>query len=73
MSSAKPAINTALTNWTGPLGLPDFRAFSDQDFPAAFDMALADDLADIDAIIGHPEAPTIENTLKALQLSGESL
>lgn len=73
MSSAKPAINTALTNWTGPLGLPDFTAFSDQDFPAAFDMALADDLADIDAIIGHPEAPTIENTLKALQLSGESL
>ncbi|MHC1547404.1 M3 family metallopeptidase [Phyllobacterium sp. K27] len=73
MSSAKPAINTALTNWTGPLGLPDFTAFNDQDFDAAFDVALADDLADIEAIISHHEAPTIDNTLKALQLSGEML
>ena len=73
MSSDKPAINSALTNWTGPLGLPDFTAFTDRDFAAAFDSALADDLADIDAIINHHEAPTIENTLKALQLAGEPL
>lgn len=73
MSSTKPVINTALTNWAGPLGLPDFTTFTDDDFAAAFDAALDSDLADIEAIVNHPEAPTIENTLKALQLSGEPL
>eukprot|EP01132_Coremiostelium_polycephalum_P001663 gene1663-2087_t len=73
MSSQKPAINPALTDWTGPLGLPDFTAFTDDDFAPAFDAALAADLADVDAIINHHEAPTIDNTLKALQLSGEGL
>ncbi|SDP37918.1 peptidyl-dipeptidase Dcp Metallo peptidase. MEROPS family M03A [Phyllobacterium sp. YR620] len=73
MSTQKPAFNHALTNWTGPLGLPDFTAFNDDDFAAAFDAALISDLADIDAIVTHPEAPTIDNTLKALQLSGKDL
>jgi peptidyl-dipeptidase Dcp len=73
MSSTKPAINTALTEWTGPLGLPDFTAFTDDDFAAAFDAALASDLADIDAIVNDSEVPTIDNTLKALQLSGKQL
>lgn len=73
MSSQKPAINPALTDWTGPLGLPDFTAFTDDDFAPAFEAALAADLADVDAIINHHEAPTIDNTLKALQLSGEGL
>ncbi|MCO4317349.1 M3 family metallopeptidase [Phyllobacterium sp. 21LDTY02-6] len=73
MCAARPAVNTALFDWTGPLGLPDFTAFSDADFGPAFDMALASDLQDIEAIISHPEAPTVENTLKQLQLSGQAL
>ncbi|MCX8293272.1 M3 family metallopeptidase [Phyllobacterium sp. 0TCS1.6A] len=73
MCAARPAVNTALFDWTGPLGLPDFTAFSDADFGPAFDMALASDLQDIEAIISHPEAPTVENTLKQLQLSGHAL
>ncbi|PSH66648.1 peptidase M3 [Phyllobacterium brassicacearum] len=73
MSSTKTAINPALTEWTGPLGLPDFTAFSDDDFAAAFDAALASDLADIDAIVNHHEVSTVDNTLKALQLSGKDL
>lgn len=73
MPSPKSAINTALTQWNGPLGLPDFTAFSDDDFEPALDAALAADLADIEAIAGNPDAPTIANTLEALQLSGPDL
>jgi peptidyl-dipeptidase Dcp len=73
MSTQKTAINPALTDWTGPLGLPDFTAFTDDDFASTFDAALASDLADVEAIVNHHEAPTIENTLKALQLSGQAL
>ncbi len=71
--SAKPTYNHALTEWNGPLGLPDFAAFKDDDFAPAFDAALAEDLAEVEAIAGETTEPTIENTLKALQLTGKSL
>ena len=57
MSSTKPSINTALTEWTGALGLPDFTAFNDDDFAAAFDAALAGDLADIEAVVNRARRP----------------
>ncbi len=64
---------SALSQWSGPLGLPDFSKFSDADFKAAFDIALEKDWADVEAVLQNPDAPTIENTLKALQLSGRDL
>ncbi|MDR0252185.1 MAG: peptidase M3, partial [Brucellaceae bacterium] len=63
----------ALSEWGGPLGLPDFSKFTDADFKAAFDIALEKDWADVEAVLQNPAAPTIENTLKALQLSGRDL
>ena len=71
--STKNSHNLALTDWHGPLGLPDFTAFSDADFAAAFDVALADDLAEVEAIKNDPATPGIDNVLKALQLSGKAL
>lgn len=65
--------NTALTNWNGPLGLPEFGAIKDEDFATAFEAALASDLADIEVIVANEEEPTISNTLEALQLSGNAL
>ncbi|RCS22464.1 peptidase M3 [Phyllobacterium salinisoli] len=73
MSSTKAAVNPALSVWSGPLGLPDFTAFSDDDFGPAFDAALAGDMAEIEAIAAASETPTIDNTLKALQLTGKAL
>lgn len=64
---------SALTEWGGALGLPDFGKFTDSDFKAAFDPALEQDWEDVEAVIHNPDAPTIENTLKALQLSGRAL
>lgn len=71
--SDKPSFNHALTEWNGPLGLPDFTAFKDEDFAPAFEAALAQDLAEVEAIAGTADAPTIDNTLKSLQLSGKAL
>lgn len=62
-----------LTHWTGPFGLPDFSKLSDEDFSPVFDAALSAHVAEIDAIAGSAEQPTVENTLAALELAGEAL
>src|SRR5690606_30713157 len=62
-----------LTRWTGPLGLPDFSAIADGDFAPVFDAALAAHEAEVAAIAENPQAPTIGNTLEALELAGEAL
>jgi peptidyl-dipeptidase Dcp len=62
-----------LTRWTGPLGLPDFAALSDADLAPVFEAALAAHAAEIAAIAGNPQAATVENTLQALELSGDAL
>ncbi len=63
--SDNTAHNHALTDWSGPLGLPDFTAFGDEDFAPAFDVALAQDLAEVEAIAGATEDATIEKTLQS--------
>ena len=62
-----------LTHWTGPLNLPDFSQLSDEAFAPVFEAALAAHDKEIAAIAGNPAAPTIDNTLAALELSGEAL
>jgi peptidyl-dipeptidase Dcp len=62
-----------LTHWTGPLGLPEFSKLRDEEFGPVFETALAAHEAEIAAISGSAEAPTIENTLAALELSGKPL
>jgi peptidyl-dipeptidase Dcp len=72
----KPAVDLdrdPLTRWDGPLGLPDFPRIDDADFGPVFDAALAAHQADIDAIAGNPETPTIDNTFVAMELSGDPL
>ena len=74
MSAAAPDLaRHPLTRWTGPLGLPDFSAIADADFGPVFDAALSAHEAEIAAIAGNADAPTVENTLQALELSGEAL
>ncbi|KRA00018.1 peptidase M3 [Mesorhizobium sp. Root157] len=75
MSSAKTADLAAhpLTAWQGPLGLPDFTRIGDGDFEPVFDAALQAHAAEIEAIAENPVEPTVENTLAALELSGQAL
>ncbi|SFT40589.1 M3 family metallopeptidase [Mesorhizobium sp. YR577] len=76
MSSEAAAIdleNTALTLWNGPLGLPDFSRIGDGDFGPVFDAALKAHAAEIDVIANSEDRPTVDNTLKALELAGDAL
>ena len=58
---------------TLPLKYPPFDKIKDTDFAPAFDRGMADQLKEIDAIANDPAPPTIENTLVALEKSGQIL
>ena len=56
-----------------PYQLPPFDRIEDAHYLPAFERGMAEHLAEIDAIAGAPEAPTLENTLIPLERSGELL
>src|ERR1700748_3069885 len=69
-----PADATPLLEpWTGPFEAPPFDRFEPQQFRPAFDAALAQARAEIDAVAADPAAPTFANTIEALERSGRSL
>ena len=65
--------NPLLAPWTTPFGLPPFDQITDDHFAPAFEEALADHLAEIDAIADNPDAPTFANTIEALEGAGDAL
>lgn len=56
-----------------PFAMPPFGEITDDHFAPAFDRGMAEQVAEIDAIVGDPAAPTFENTLVPLELSGQLL
>ena len=60
-------------DWNAPLGLPEFDRIADTDFAPAFETALAEHGAEIQAIANNAEAPDFDNTLVALELAGDKL
>ena len=65
--------NPLLQSWTGPFEAPPFDRIEPRHFRPAFDDALKDHRAEIDAIAANPESPTFANTIDALERSGRSL
>ena len=65
--------NPLLSEWAGALELPPFGAIRPGHFRPAFDRALADHRAEIDAIAENPAPPDFENTIAALERSGRRL
>ena len=65
--------NPLLTPSTNPYGAPAFDKITDGDYKPAFEKAIAEAKAEIQAIIDNPDAPTFENTIEALELAGENL
>ncbi len=59
--------NPLLSDWTGPFALPPFAAIRDEDFAPAFDTALTEARAAINAIADAPEPPTFANTIEAME------
>ncbi|MCK6094915.1 M3 family metallopeptidase [Micrococcus sp. EYE_162] len=56
-----------------PHELPDFAACSDADLAAGIRQGMAEQRAEVEAILSSPDAPTFENTVRALELSGDLL
>jgi peptidyl-dipeptidase Dcp len=66
-------INPAITTWDGPFGMPRFDAIKDEDFGPAMREGFKADLAQAEEIASNPDAPTFENTIEALERTGEIL
>ncbi len=65
-------IDNPLTKpWETPYGLPPFDLIRPEHFAPAFEVAMAEQKAEIDAIASNPEEPTFKNTLVALDRAGE--
>lgn len=62
-----------LRPWDGPLGAPPFAQLRSEDFPSAFETAMAWHRAEIATIADQSAAPDFENTIAALERSGEVL
>ncbi|OYU68856.1 MAG: peptidase M3 [Alphaproteobacteria bacterium PA2] len=59
--------------WTGPFGgVPAFDKVKVSDFVPALKQAMAAELAEISAIAGNKAKPTFENTIVALEKSGQT-
>ena len=65
--------NPLLADWGTPFDAPPYELFEPSHFEPAFTAAMAAHLEEIDAIADNPDAPTFENTLEAMEQSGEAL
>ena len=66
-------VNPLLQDWKTPYGLPPFGSVQAQHFEPAFERAIAEHRAEIDAIANQTAAPSFENTIAALDRSGRNL
>ena len=65
--------NPLLTESTAPFGAPEFDKIKTEHYLPAFEAAIAEAKAEIDAIVANTEEPTFENTIEAMEYSGKTL
>ena len=65
--------NPLLTESTAPFGAPEFDKIEDAHYLPAFEAAIAEAKAEIDAIVANQDEPTFENTIEAMEYSGQTL
>ncbi|MBC8048711.1 MAG: peptidase M3, partial [Chitinophagales bacterium] len=65
--------NPLLEPWQQPYGLAPYDRIRPEHFPPAFDEAMGRHTAEIDDIAKQRGHPTFENTITALEKSGELL
>jgi peptidyl-dipeptidase Dcp len=73
MTSNAGSANPLLADWTTPDEVPPFDAIKPEHFHPAYARALAEHEAEIAAIKANPAAPSFDNTIEALELSGRVL
>ncbi len=72
-TKAKAASNPFQQTWRTPNGLPPFANISAKHYWPAFKQALAEHKAEIAAIGANEKKPSFQNTIVALEKSGEAL
>ena len=65
--------NPLLQDWTRPHALPPFAAVAPDQFRPAFDAALAEARAEMEAIAADPAEPDFSNTVEAMERAGGRL
>ncbi|HEY4342120.1 MAG TPA: M3 family metallopeptidase [Steroidobacteraceae bacterium] len=70
---AQTTANPFAAASTLPFHAPRFDIIKDADYQPAFDEAMKQQLAEVDAIANNPAAPTFDNTIVALERSGRML
>ena len=65
--------NPLLTESSAPFGAPQFDKIKTEHYLPAFEEAIAQAKAEIDAIVSNTEPPTFENTIEAMEYSGRTL
>ncbi len=67
------STNPLLADWNAPFGLPPFGAIEPDHFQPAFEAALAEHRAELEAIATASDQPGFANTIEALELAGRTL
>ena len=68
------AQNPLLQKWKGPYGgVPSFDEYKVSDFKPAIEIAINEKLKELNKIADNDQLPTFENTIAALELSGQSI
>jgi peptidyl-dipeptidase Dcp len=70
---ASDPANPLLDAWATPHDTPPFAAIRPEHFRPAFDRAMADHMAEVEAIAAVSESPSFDNTIAALERSGRPL
>ena len=73
VSCKNSSENPFLAEWNTPYGIPDFNAVEECHYLPAVEAGIAQQEAEIKAIIANPEAPTFENVGAAYEKSGAIL
>ena len=73
MTTTPPTPNPLLAPWDTPYGLPPFDAVRAEDFLPAFEQAMREHRAELDAIAAAGVEPDFDNTVTAFDRSGRLL
>ncbi len=66
-------MNPFLSEYATPFGVPPFDLIKNEHYLPAFEEGIKQQETEVEAIIANPEAPNFENTIAALDQSGEIL
>ncbi len=70
-AAGNPFLN--YKNWKTPHGTYPFNEIKSEHYMPAIEQGMKEGLAEIDAIVNNPKAPTFANTIEAYEKSGELL